>query len=57
MAINPINPARNDHVKALSPNDGEIFSSCININGAGKVHSFKALESSLADSVVNDPSI
>lgn len=57
IQINPINPARNAHVNALSPSDGLIFSSCIRINGAGNVHSFNALDNSFADSLVNDPLI
>ena len=57
IAMSPTNPARNAQVKALSPSEGLIFSSCIRINGAGKVHSFKAFDSCFADSVVNEPLI
>ncbi|MEI7557633.1 MAG: hypothetical protein WCJ45_02025 [bacterium] len=57
IAINPANHANKAPVNALSPSVGLIFSSCIRINGAGKVPSFKASESCLADSVVNDPLI
>jgi hypothetical protein len=57
IAKRPINHAHRAHVNALSPNDGLIFSSCIRINGAGKVPSFNASESCFADSVVNDPLI
>jgi len=54
MAMNPINPARNAQLKALSHKLGLIFSSCIKINGAGNVPSLSALDNALADSVVND---
>ena len=54
IAKNPIKPARNAPFNALSPSVGLIFSSCIRINGAGNVPSFKESESCLADSVVND---
>ena len=54
IATKPINPARNAPVNALSPSDGLIFSSCIRINGAGNVPSFKESASCFADSVVND---
>jgi len=57
IAKNPINHASKDHVNALTPKLGLIFSSCIRINGAGNVHSFNALDNALADSVVNDPLI
>lgn len=57
IAKKPTSPARNAPVKALSPSDGLIFSSCIRINGAGKVHSFNALDNCFADSLVNDPLI
>jgi len=57
IAIIPINPARKAPFNALSHKLGLIFSSCIKINGAGNVPSFNALDNSLADSVVNDPSI
>lgn len=57
MAIIPINPARNAPLKALFPSVGLIFSSCMRINGAGKVPSFNALDNCFAESVVNDPLI
>ena len=53
IAKNPATPAQRDPVRALVHSVGLIFSSCIKINGAGKVPSFNALANSLAESTVN----
>jgi hypothetical protein len=57
IAIKPISPAIIAHTRALFPKLGLIFSSCIKISGAGIAQSFSAVASSLADSLVNEPSI
>ena len=49
--------ANNAIFSAFSHNVGLIFSSCISISGAGKVHSFNESTSSFADSIVKFPSI
>lgn len=55
--IIPTNAATRAPFNAFTHNVGLIFSSCININGAGNAHSFNESTSSFADCGVKLPSI